>query len=90
MKVLTEDCVVAKRIREVEQILRDKGISISYRSDGLLITLQPWSKEQQTSGRKEQQTFVILDGESGEILSEFPTEYDPTNIQKIENYISGE
>ena len=76
MKVLTNDCKVAKRIREVEDILRDKGISISFRSDGLLIDV-------------DDKTYIIVDDNTRDILPMFPTDVEPTNIQTIENYING-
>lgn len=81
MLVLNEQGTVAQTIREVEQILRDKGISISHRGDGLLITVS------RDDGKEV--TCVILDAESKDIQQVFPTEVEPTFIQRIENYISG-
>ena len=83
MLVLNEKCGVAKQIREVEEILREKGIFISFRHDGLLITAK---KEDGT-----EEDYVIIDPESPrEISSVFPTEIEPTRIQRLSNYISGE
>ena len=77
MLVLKKDCVVAKRIREAEEYLREKGIEITHRVDGLLISV-------------DEKTFVILDGESRNIERSFPTFAEPTQIQSIEHYITGE
>ncbi len=74
MKVLKEDCKVAQRIREVEQYLREKGISISFRYDGMLIDVDG-------------ETFVMIDGETKDNQLDFPSQVEPTKIQTIDNYI---
>ena len=66
MLVVDEKCKFAKRIRDIEAILREKGISITHRCDGLLITV-------------DEETFVIRDEET--IVSDFPTDFEPTRIQ---------
>ena len=77
MKVLKEDCPVAKRIREIEDFLRAEDVQITHRADGLLIIYKD-------------KTFVLRDGESGDLERTFPSEVDGTKIQTIENYLSGE
>lgn len=76
MRILREEGIVAKKIREVEEFLREKGISISFRGDGLLIDVAD-------------ETFVIREGESGDLLASFPAEFDGTRIQTIDDYIYG-
>ena len=82
MKILNEECLIATRIREVEQFLRDKRVSISYRLDGLLFTVAiPNDKEQ---------SFVIREGESNYLIGEFPTQVDGSKIQTLEHYLCGD
>ena len=78
MIVLKEDSKVAQKIRKVEQILREEGVSISFRYDGILIYLEGV-----------EQPFVIRDAESRDLEVSFPSEAEPTKIQRIEDYISG-
>lgn len=81
MRVLSEKGSIAQKIREVEEILRDKGISLSHRCDGFIITVA-------TEDGKEVDC-VIRDGESGEVQDIFPTQFDPSRIQRLEDYING-
>lgn len=76
MKVLKEESKTAKKIREVEQYLRDENVSICSRGDGLLITVDGL-------------TFVIIDAESKDIQQSFPTYAEPSRIQTIADYIDG-
>ena len=76
MKVLKEESKIAQKIREIEQLLRDKNVSICSRGDGLLITVDGL-------------TFVIVDGESKDIQQSFPSYAEPTRIQTISDYIDG-
>ncbi|KKL20327.1 hypothetical protein LCGC14_2456610 [marine sediment metagenome] len=75
MRVLKENSKAAEKIREVEQFLREKGISISHRSDGLIVSV-------------DDKDYVILDGESRDINKDFPTCVEPSRIQTIEDYIN--
>lgn len=76
MKVLKEDCKVGQKIREAEQYLREKGISICHRCDGMLIEIDG-------------ETFVIVSGETGVLERSFPSWAEPTKMQTIDDYING-
>ena len=74
MKVLKEDCGIAKKIRKLEEFLRKENISISYRNDGLLINVNG-------------EMFVIRDGAAGDLEQSIPCDFDGTRIQTIDDYI---
>lgn len=77
MKVLIENCKISKKIRKVEEFLIKNGIEISWRGDGILLDVDGHS-------------FVIREGEGGNIIPSFPSMFDGTRIQPIEYYINGE
>ena len=81
MKVLKEDSAVAKKIRRVEDLLNAEGVLITSRGNGLVITL---------NNGEEQRSFVILDEGTKDPLHVFPSDFEPTHIQTIEDHIKGE
>ncbi len=80
MKVLKEDSAVSKKIRRVEFLLNAEGVSITSRGMGLVISLN----------NGEEQSFVILDEGTKDPLHVFPSDFEPTHIQSIEDHIKGE
>lgn len=76
-----ETSEIAKRVREVEKILRDKGISISIRSSRELEIIV-------NAGEKQEIPLIIRDEESP--LTVFPSDIEPTYIVPLKYYLSGE
>ena len=81
MKVLTEECNTAKKIRALEQYLRDNGIEITFRGDGLMISL--------TDEQSELMTFMLVNTESKEPEQTLPCFTDDNRIQWLQDYITG-
>ena len=78
MKVVKEGSFYAKKIRKIEEFLCREKVSISHRSDGLIISVEHNGSEE---------TFVIRDPESQTIESVFPSQFEPTRIQHIDSYV---
>jgi len=74
--VFKEEAKTAKTIRELEEYMRERGIFITYRADGLLISVN-------------EDDCVLLESETGRILPDFPSSFEGTRVQLVENYIKG-
>lgn len=70
-----ETSETAKQVREVEQYLRDKNISIYSRGDGLIIAVNGCP--------------IVVIGDTSEIQQTFPSDFDGTRLQYVDHYIEG-
>jgi len=81
MTYLKESSVIVQRVREVEQILRDKGISIQIRSSSELEIVVNTGKEQEIP-------LIMRDEEVP--LTVFPSDIEPSYLVPLEHYLLGE
>jgi len=78
--VLKESSDIAKKIRKVEDFLREEGVEISYRPEGIIYRVEIEGVMPAS--------FVILD-ESHVVEQTTPSFAEPTRIQPIDHYIKG-
>lgn len=76
---LKETSETAKKIRRVEDFLREQGIEITYRPEGIIYRVDIEGKSS---------SFVILDDQRV-VEQTTPSFAEPTRIQPIDNYIKG-
>jgi len=77
MKVLKEESKIVQKIRNLEDFLRDNNIEITFRHDGLLLTVDG-------------EEIVIREGESADLEQVLPSFFDGTRFQLLKHYIYGE
>ena len=66
MKILKDDSILEKRLQEVEDFMREKGISLSIISDTIIVNFKGQDKE-----------FVIMDAElENDNITDFPRQFD--------------
>lgn len=86
--VMKETSKVAKKIRKVEDFLREQGVKISYRPEGIIYLVEEEEIDKEGNKKIVESPFVLL-GESWVMEVEAPSFAEPTRIQPLEHYIKG-